>query len=270
MSSPPRLLDNMSPDSRYFIEALHRGFNILEAFDADTPWLSQGEIADRVGMDKSTVFRFVYTLEELGYLERNPDTKKYRPGLKILTLGFTTLNNLGIAELARPHLQSLFDECNETTNMAVRDGDEIVYVARISSHRVISVNLSIGSRLPVHCTSMGKAQLLDMTRGDLLDLLGPGPYEQVTKKTITTLDDLLADLEASRRRGYALNNEELVAGLRSVGVPIRGTNSKIVAAINVAVPDTRVNLRELKSRFAPLAVEIGQQISAALGARSTR
>jgi IclR family pca regulon transcriptional regulator len=259
----------MSPDERYFIEALRRGFNILEAFNEGTPWLSLVEIAHRVRLDKSTVFRFVYTLEELGYLERNPDTKKYRPGLKILTLGFTTLNSLGLAELARPHLRALFEECGETTNMAVRDGAEIVYVARISSQEIISVNLSVGSRLPVHCTSMGKAQLLDMTHDDLLDLLGPGPYEQVTKKTITTPDGLIADLEKSRKRGYTLNNEELVIGLRSVGVPIRDANSQIVAAINIAAPDTRLNQRELKSRFAPLAVETGQQISAALGARTT-
>jgi IclR family pca regulon transcriptional regulator len=258
----------MSHDSRYFIEALHRGLSILEIFDQDTPWLSLVEIAARVGMDKSTVFRFVYTLEQLGYLERNPDTKKYRPGLKVLTLGFTTLNNLGIAELARPHLQTLFEQCGETTNLSVRDGTEIVYVVRISSRRIINVNLSVGSRLPVHCTSMGKAQLLDMTRDDLLDLLGPGPYEQVTKKTITTLDELIVDLEKSRERGYTLNDEELVVGLRSVGVPIRGADAKIVAAINIAVPGTQLTRRELKSRFAPLAVETGQHISAALGART--
>jgi IclR family pca regulon transcriptional regulator len=259
----------MSHDSRYFIEALHRGLSILEIFDQDTPWLSLVEIAARVGMDKSTVFRFVYTLEQLGYLERNPDTKKYRPGLKVLTLGFTTLNNLGIAELARPHLQTLFEQCGETTNLSVRDGAEIVYVVRISSRRIINVNLSVGSRLPVHCTSMGKAQLLDMTRDDLLDLLGPGPYEQVTKKTITMPDELIVDLEKARERGYTLNDEELVVGLRSVGVPIRGAGSQIVAAINIAVPDTHLNRRELQSRLAPLAVETGQQISAALGARTT-
>ena len=254
------------PDSRYFIEALRRGINILEAFDRDSPWLGLIEIAEKVELDKSTVFRFVYTLEQLGYLERNPETKKYRPGLKVLNLGFTLLHNLGIVELAQPYLKRVHEQCGETVNMTVREGDEIVYVARVGSSQIVSVNLSIGSRLPVHCTAMGKVQLIDMPQDALAALLGPEPYRQMTPKTVTTLGGLLADLEEARARGYGLNDEELAVGLRSVAAPIRGSGSEIVAAINISVPSMRVTRRELKTQLAPLITDAARTLSAALGA----
>lgn len=257
----------MSPDSRYFIEALHRGFSVLEVFTEGTPWLSLMEIAAKTGLEKSTAFRFVYTLEQLGYLERHPETKKFRPGLKVLSLGFNMLRSLGIVDLVRPYLHDLFERAGETTNLSVRDETEIVYLARISAKQIVSINLSVGSRLPVYCTSMGKAQLIDLSQQELADLLGTGPYEKLTKNTITTLDDLVIDLERIRQRGYALNDEELAAGLRSVAAPVRGEESQIVAAVNVSVPGAQVTSRELKNRLAPLVVETGLQISSALGAR---
>ena len=149
-------------DSRYYIEALGRGLRILEAFSEQSPSLSLTEIASTVGLDKSTVFRSVYTLESLGYLERDPETKRYRPGLKVLRLGFAVLNNLEMAQIAQPYLKALSGKCGETTNMTIRDGKEIVYVVRNKTQQVVSVNLQLGSRLPVYCTALGKTQLMDL------------------------------------------------------------------------------------------------------------
>jgi IclR family pca regulon transcriptional regulator len=253
-------------EKRYYIESLGRGLQILEVFSEASPSLSLTEIASTVGLDKSTVFRFVYTLESLGYLERDPETKRYRPGLKVLRLGFASLNSLEMAQVARPYLKALSDECGETTNMTVRDGAEIVYVARNKTQQIISVNLQLGSRLPVYCASMGKAQLIGLSRQELCDLLGEGPYPKMGPNTITTLDGLAAELDKVRQQGYAINDEELTVGLRSVGAPVRGAGGQVVAAINISVPSVRVSRQELEAILAPMVIDTARQISLALGA----
>src|SRR5574341_1031480 len=211
------------PASRYSIKALIRGLEILELFTFDKPSLNLTEIVAATQLNKSTAFRVLSTLEMLGYLERDPITRYYRPGLKVLKLGFTVLNSLEMAQIAQPYLKSLSDACGETTNMSIRDNAEIIYVARNATQQIISVNLQRGSRLPVYCTSMGKAQLIDLSRQELRTLLGEGPYPKRGPNTITCLDALITELNKARQQGYAVNDEELAAGLRSVAAPNRGS-----------------------------------------------
>ena len=257
-------------DSRYYIEALGRGLQILEAFSEQSPSLSLTEIASTVGLDKSTVFRSVYTLENLGYLERDPETKRYRPGLKVLRLGFGVLNSLEMTQIARPYLKALSAKCGETTNMTIRDGKEIVYVVRNKTQQVVSINLQLGSRLPVYCASMGKAQLMDLSRDELRDLLGEGPYPVMGPNTITTLDALVAELDKVRQQGYAINDEEMALGLRSVAAPVREASGQVAAAINISVPSARVSRQEMEMVLAPMVMETAHQISLALGANLDR
>jgi IclR family pca regulon transcriptional regulator len=251
---------------KYYIEALGRGLNVLEAFSRDSPSLSLTEIAEATGLSKSTAFRFTHTLEELGFLNRDPETKQYRPGLKVLRLGFTALNSLEMGQIAQPYLKALSANCGWTTNMAVRDEVEIVYVARNKTQQILSVDLHLGSRLPVHCTSMGKAQLVDLTRRELRDLLGEGPYERRGPNTITSLDALVAELDQVRQEGYAIADEELAPGLRAVAAPVRGHAQQVVAAVSVSVPSVRVSCEELENGLAPMVVATARQISGALGA----
>jgi IclR family pca regulon transcriptional regulator len=253
-------------DERYYIEALGRGLQILEAFSSTTPSLSLTEIAATAGLGKSTAFRFVHTLEKLGYLARDPATKRYRPGVKVLRLGFAAANSMGLRQIAQPYLKALSAQTGETSNMTVRDGAEVVYVARNSTHQIVGINLSVGSRLPAYCTSMGKAQLIDLTRDELRELLGEGPYLVRGPNTLTSVDALAAELERVRQQGYAINDEELAAGLRSVAAPIRDCDGEIVAAINVSVPGSRVSRHELEAVLAPLVKDAAHQISLALGA----
>ena len=252
-------------DSRYYIEALGRGLQILEAFSEQSHSLSLTEITSIVGLDKSTVFRFVYTLEKLGYLDRDPETKRYRPGLNVLRLGFAVLNNLEMTQIAQPYLKALSAECGETTNMTIRDGEEIVYVVRNKTGRIISVNLQLGSRLPVYCTSMGKAQLIDLSRDELRELLGEGPYPVMGPNTVTSLNALVTELDKVRQQGYAINDEEMAVGLRSVAAPVRGAARQVVAAINISVPSARVSRQELEMGLAPMVVDTARRISLALG-----
>ncbi|MFZ5917915.1 MAG: IclR family transcriptional regulator [Chloroflexota bacterium] len=253
------------PDNRYFIDALGRGLQVLAAFSEESPSLSLTEVAATVRLDKSTAFRFVYTLESLGYLVRDPDTKRYRPGARVLCLGFAALNSMELGQVAEPYLRALAEESGETSNMTVRDGAEVIYIARHKARQIISINLHVGSRLPVYCTAMGKAQLIDMTPDELRSLLGEGPYPTLGPKTLTSLDALLADLDRVRREGYAINDEELAAGLRSVAAPVRHRQGQIVAAINVSVSSARVSRGELASVLAPLVCRTAAQIGMALG-----
>jgi IclR family pca regulon transcriptional regulator len=219
-----------------------------------------------VGMGKSTAYRFVHTLEQLGYLVRDPETRRYRPGVKVLRLGFTALSGLGLRQIAQPYLKALSAQTGETSNMTVRDGAEVVYIARYSTQQIIAINLSVGSRLPVYCTSMGKAQLIDLAADDLRALLGEGPYPALGPNTLTTLGALLAELERVRQQGYAVNDEELAAGMRSVAAPVRNSDGEIVAAINVSVPGARVSRQELETVLAPLVVDAARHIGLAVGA----
>lgn len=255
-------------DDRYYVEALGRGLGILEAFSEVQTSLSLTEIAAAAGLGKSTAFRFAYTLEELGYLARDPETKRYRPGLKVLRLGFAALNSMGLRQIAQPYLKALSTKCGETTNMTVRDGSEVVYIARNRTRQIVGINLSVGSRLPVYCTSMGKAQLIDLSEGELCDLLGKGPYPARGPNTLTSLEALIAELEKVRQQGHAVNDEELAAGLRSVAAPIRDCDGEIIAAINVSVPSARVSRQQLEDELAVMVRGTAREICLALGART--
>jgi len=254
------------PNHRYHIDALERGLRVLEAFSTELPSLSMTEIADHAGLSKSTAFRVAHTLEQLGYLRRDPDTKRYRPGLKVLRLGFSTLNSLEMGQIAQPYLKALSAECGETTNMTVRDGTDIVYVVRNKTQQILAVDLHLGSRLPVYCTSMGKVQLMDFSRHDLADLLGEGPYPVVGPNTITTLDGLVDEIKRIRRQGYAINDEELAVGLRAVAAPVRGRQGQVAAAINVSIPSARASRRQMEETLAPMVLETAGEISGVLGA----
>jgi len=252
--------------SRYKIEALARGLEILSFFTAKNPSLNLTEIVTATQLTKSTAFRMVSTLELLGYLERDPVTRYYRPGLKVLHLGFGALNSLEISQIAQPYLKSLSNETGETTNMTIRDGADIIYVARNPSRHIISVNTQRGSRLPAYCTSMGKALLSDLSWQELFDLLGEGPYPKQGPNTITSFDALVSELERVRRQGFAINDEELAVGLRSVAAPIRDPGKKVIAAINISVAGSRITRQELESRLVPKIVDTARQISSSLGA----
>jgi IclR family pca regulon transcriptional regulator len=256
----------MDHDDRYFIEALSRGLRVLEAFSAGRSELSLVEIAAAVGLNKSTAFRFVYTLEALGYLERDSQSKRYRPGLKTLRLGFTALRSLDVAEVARPYLKSLSEQTGEASSMSIRDGTEIIYVLRISPLQIVNLNLHLGSHLPVHCTSMGKAQLIDLSPDAVAGLLGEGPYEALTRHTITSLSALNKELAQIRQNGFAVNDEELTIGLRSVAAPIRNDEGQIVAACNISAASARVPRTDLEGRLAQMVLDSANLISKALGA----
>jgi IclR family pca regulon transcriptional regulator len=252
-------------ESRYSIEALARGLNVLALFSSESPSLSLTDIVDTLRLGKSTAFRVLSTLEALGYLERDPTTRRYRPGLKVLQLGFTALNGLEVGQVARPYLERLAQGVNETASLGVLDGMRIIYVDRIRNQAIVGVVIGIGSHVPAHCTSLGKALLADLPPDELDCRLADADLTAYTSRTIVDRQALLAELALVRQRGYATSDEELAVGLRAVAAPIRNVTQKAVAAINVSGPVTTISRERLKTEIMPAVVKTAAQISLALG-----
>lgn len=249
-----------------FVTALSRGISILEAFDEVNPELGITQIAQKVGLSKTTVFRLVQTLVALRYLVLSSENNKYCLGPRVLSLGFTVLQTMDLKTIAAPHLQALSDQCSETVNMAVMDGDELVYIERIKTRQIVNINLHIGSRLPLYNTAMGRALLSHQPESWIKDYIKRMKKNSEANSFLGLRGEkLIKLLETVRAEHYAINNEDLVKGLRSTATPIWNGEGKICAAINIAVPSARVTVRELKAIYVPQILRTAQTISEALG-----
>lgn len=253
------------PVRTYRVEALARGLAVLSRFDQGTRELSLTEIAASTGLSKSTAFRLVRTLEEAGYLARHSETRRYRPGLKVLELGFTALSNLGIREVAHPFLERLSQETDQTASLSLLDGLEVVYIDRVRNRSIVGVVLGLGSRIPAHCASMGKAMLAHLPDDELAALLQGASLAACTPNSIVDVADFQHELARVCRRGYALNDQELEIGLRAVAAPIWDHNRQVVAAINVTGSVRTISRRRLVDELAPQVQEAARQISRAIG-----
>jgi IclR family pca regulon transcriptional regulator len=220
-------------------QSLERGLSILSSFSETRPLLGIAELARAVELNKSTTHRYVATLTELGYLQQDAATRKYRLGPRVVDLGFAAVNAMEITRIAAPHLQALSDETGHTVSMAVLDDVDIVYVQRCRSVREgrfgIDLNLHVGSRLPAYCTSMGKVLLANQRPEVLTGLLERMELTRRGPNTLTAREALAKALQRVRQTGLAVNDEELAPGLRSLAAPIRDGFGEVVAAVNIAV-----------------------------------
>lgn len=251
--------------SRYFVHSLAKGLEALRCFGPDSPSLSLKELAERLGWNKATAFRFVYTLQQLGYLDQDPRTRRYRLGVRVLDLGFSCLNSLGLSERAQPYLEELFHQTGQPIQMTILDGADIVYLARVADRRLTVINLYVGCRLPAYCTSTGKVLLAHRPWEEVRRLLAGVALQAHTPYTITDLEQLRLALEQVRRLGYAVGDQELELGVRSLAVPVRDATGQVVAAINISTRVARVDQPTLLGRYLPLVIQTAERISAALG-----
>jgi IclR family transcriptional regulator, pca regulon regulatory protein len=258
------------PEAAYS-QSLERGLAILSAFKPARPLLGISELARALELNRSTAHRYVATLNRLGYLHQDEATRKYRLGPRVLDLGFSAINSMELREIAAPHLRRLSDETGHTVNMAILDGEDIVYVERVRSSRAgqreIDLNLHVGSRLPAYCTSMGKVLLANLRaegRTELLDRIQLTPRGP---NTLTARDALDAELDRVRTSGLAVNNEELAYGLRSIAAPVRSPAGDVVAAINLAVHRSMVSMEDLLARLGPALCRTASEVSAHAGHR---
>jgi DNA-binding IclR family transcriptional regulator len=246
------------------IGALQRAFDILNLFDAHTKELGNTEIAQTVQLHKSTVAGLIHTLEVNGYLAQNPATRKYRLGLKLVERAAVALNQLDLREIAQPHLRALRDECNESVNLAIQDGAEVVYIERLFGGHALGIRSEIGKRAALHSTALGKAILAWRAPKQTQEFLKNYEFETVTPKTFTRRDQFLRELTKTRERGFAIDDEENEIGGRCVAAPVFDASGAPVAAISVSVPIQRFPANDVP-RLGARVREAARAISYQLG-----
>jgi IclR family pca regulon transcriptional regulator len=240
-----------------FVLSLARGLSVIESFEGYREGRSIVEIAASTGLSRASIRRILLTLGLLGYVERSRQV--FRLKTQVLRLGFSYLSSSSVVEAARPVLERITEATHESSSMSMLDGGEIVYVARSAASRVLAAGLSVGSRLPAYCTSMGRVLLAALPDNELdayLRVLKPKAY---TPKTLVRIPELRKVILNVRDRGYAIVNEELETGLRSVAVPVSTRGGRIVAAINVGTHVSRVDRNTLMKTCLP-ALREGSRI----------
>jgi DNA-binding IclR family transcriptional regulator len=221
------------------VGTLARGLDVLELFANSSPELSQKEISEALRLPMPTVHRLTALLTERGWLDRDPATRRLRLGLEMARLVPALMAGLRLPELARPHLLRLASDVGEAVNVAILEGPDIVYLLSESGDRLLTSNVTVGTRLPAHCTALGKCLLAQLPEDVARTALGAEPYDRRTERTQTTWKQLAPDLEAIRATGVSVSDEEYEVGLVSIAVPVRWFEGPGTGAINVSLPATR-------------------------------
>lgn len=246
------------------VQSFERGLAVIRSFGADAPAQTLSDVARAAGLSRATARRLLHTLESEGYVRRDGTSFALTP--RVLELGYAYLSSHSLPDLARPHLEALSAEVRESTSVAVLDGTSIVYVARVQANRVMQMTIGIGTRFEAYRTSLGRAILAWCEPDEVADLWGASDRSQPTDSTVTGLDDLHRKLSEVRDRGYALVDQELEVGVRSVAAPIRDGDGVPVAAVNVSTHASRTTKADIRARVVPPLLRTADAISTALTA----
>lgn len=226
--SPERALES----SGEFVQSLARGLTIIRAFSGQRPALTLTDVADATGLSRATARRFLLTLEQLGYVRTGGKLFSLTP--RVLELGYSYLSSLGLPDIMTPHLETLAHDVQESASGAVLDGSDIVYVARVAGRKIMRVQINIGTRFPAYATSMGRVLLAALPESQARDILSSSNREALTPFTKTNVDEIMDVLDVVRQTGYAMVDQELEVGLRSLAVPVSDARGNFVASINVS------------------------------------
>jgi DNA-binding IclR family transcriptional regulator len=244
--------------------SLARGLNVLECFGQEKRnRYTLSELAKRLNMPKSSIYRVLKTLSRMGYLRYEEHSKHYYLGVRVLSLGFALLEGLELREIARPYMEMLSHECNKTVNLTVLDGMEMVYVERVSVRSIRAYNIGVGSRIRLWNSAVGKAALAYMDSQAVSGMLEKAKKEGVFKGDRKAFMDTLADV---RKNGFAVNNQELRAGIIAIAAPVFSSKG-ITGAINLIAEPEDVSIDVLMREYAPKLMKVGNQLSEALGYR---
>jgi DNA-binding IclR family transcriptional regulator len=250
-------------DLTRMVESADRVLRVLEAFAPNERDASLADIAERVGLPKSSVHRLLVTLIGHGFVERDAGTRRYRLGVRLFELGSAAIHERGLHNAAHPVLEELSLRTSETCHLAVLSGTEAVYVYKVDGASSMTMSSRVGGRAPCHATSIGKV-LAAWASDDLFRQLRSHGMQRFTDSTITTASALEAELERVRGRGYALDLEELEEGLRCIAAPVREQSGRVVAALGIAGPRRRFEDEHLAS-LVPIVVEAAAALSRNLG-----
>jgi IclR family pca regulon transcriptional regulator len=244
--------------SRDFVQSLRRGLEVITVFGPDRQNMMLSDVARLTGLTRATARRFLLTLVELGYMRT--DGKLFSLTPHVLNLGFSYLSGLSITEVAQPHVQDLASIVHESSSVAVLDGDDIVYVVRVPTKRIMTVAISVGTRFPAYATSMGRVLLASLSPDQLDAYLQRVELAPLTRFTVTDPAPLRQLLDQVRRDGFVITDQELEEGLRSTAVPIRDAKGNVIAAINLSAQATRVSSEQMRHELLPHLLETARRI----------
>ncbi len=242
-----------------FVEALARGLDVLTCFDADRPAMTLSEVALAAGLARPTARRLLLTLAELGYVRVSDNTFTLTP--KVFNLGIAYTSSLGLWAIARPHLEALVARTGESSSMAQLDGSDIVYVARVSVPKIIALRVDIGTRFPAARTSQGKVLLAALGEVAATTALAEPSRSGLPPVPERPVAELRRELTRVRAQGWALADEELAPGVRSVAAPVRDGTGAVRAAMNVTVHAAETSTEHLLGVYLPLLLEAAARVS---------
>ncbi|MEU8205988.1 IclR family transcriptional regulator [Streptosporangium sp. NPDC049046] len=250
------------------VQSLARGLSVIKAFSATSPELTLSEVARATGLTRAAARRFLLTLVNLGYVRT--DGRLFALSPRVLDLGYAYLSGLSLPEVAEPHLERLVAEVRESASVAVLDGEDVVYVARVATSRIMRVTINIGTRFPAHCTSMGRVLLAWLPPDDLDAYLGRVEFHRFTPNTITSPAALRTELEKVRAQGWAMVDQELEEGLRSIAVPVRERSGRVSAAINISSHASRTTPESARRDLLPPLLATAARVETDLHASGVR
>jgi IclR family pca regulon transcriptional regulator len=246
----------------HFVQSLARGLSVIRAFQTGSAELTLSEVARRTGLTRAAARRFLLTLVDLGYARF--DGRLFSLSPRVLELGYAYLSSLTLPDIAEPHLEWLVGEVGESSSMSVLDGDDVVYVARVPTSRIMTVAINVGTRFPAYATSMGRVLLADLEPGGLDARLARAELRPLTDHTVVDPDALRTTIARVRDQGWAMVDQELEAGLRSIAAPVRGRDGSALAAVNVSAHVSRISKDSARRRLLPALLEAVRRIEADL------
>jgi DNA-binding IclR family transcriptional regulator len=244
----------------YNVRAVVRAMQILSSFDGEHAERGVSEIAQATGLHKATTHRIVMTLLNCGFLERTADGERLRPGLRMVELGLGALRDLDFRRVAFPYMQQLVERFQETCDLGIFDRGRVLYVEVVHSEHSLTIAARIGRHLPVHCTASGRV-FLAFLPAQVVEPILSAPLRAFTAKTITSPARLREELEATRQRGYGLDDEEFEVGIRAVSAPIRDIDGNVIAAMSMPGPSNRLAPERIPE-IAQALVEAANAVSA--------
>jgi IclR family transcriptional regulator, pca regulon regulatory protein len=256
--------------SNLYVASVEKAFRVLDTLTRAGRALGLSELAVLTGLGKSATQRFVFTLRALGYVDQDASTKAYCPSTKMLELGRAYVGVEVVREKAAPFLAAANRRTEETVNLTVLDGEEVVYVLRYPSRHVVSVNLSVGSRLPAYCTAPGRAILAHLEEEEVERIIGSSQRLRRTRFTVTQKAALRKILKEVHASGFCISNQEAFVGDISTAAPVFDHTGQVVAAVNIAVPWPRWSPGQVQQRLTPIVIKTARLVSAALGYRAIR
>lgn len=258
LPTPSAQINALSGDPN-FMTSLARGLAVIQAFSDRKRQLTISQISERTAISRAAVRRCLYTLGKLGFAGSD-DNRHFFLRPRVLALGHSYISSMPLASAAHPVLEHVSHLLHESCSIATLDGLDIIYVARANVTRIMSIDLGVGSRLPAFCTSMGRVLLGNLAPEELENYLARVKFMTYTERTVASVEKLRQVLRLVRRNGYAIVDQELELGLRSMAVPIQNPNGKVVAALNVGAHAQRVSIQDLLTRFLPHLQSAAQEL----------